>query len=110
MIYAVVEKRFRTAILMNGGLSMSPAASRLPERDAFNFAPRVRAPVLVLNGRNDQVFPLQQSQIPMFKLLGTPAADKKHVVYDRGHARGLLSNKEIAEILSWLDQYLGPVN
>ena len=110
LIYMALEERFRTAILLNGGLSMAPADSRLPERDAFNFAPRVKAPVLMLNGRNDQVFPLEQSQVPMLQLLGTPAADKKHGVYDRGHARGLLSNEEIAEILTWLDKYLGPVN
>jgi len=44
----------------------------------------------------------------MFKMLGTPAADKKHAVFEGGHipVRG---REPIKEMLDWLDKYLGPV-
>ena len=65
-------------------------------------------PVLMLNGRYDYLFPLDSSQIPMFKLLGAPDADKRHVIYEAGHfplPRGAM----IRETLDWLDRYMGPV-
>jgi len=43
----------------------------------------------------------------MFELLGTPAADKKHLFYDTGHF--VPRNELIRETLDWLDRYLGPV-
>ena len=68
---------------------------------------RVRIPVLMLNGRYDHFFPVESSQIPLFRLLGTPEKDKKHVLYETGHAP---PRKEfIRESLDWLDKYLGPV-
>jgi hypothetical protein len=40
------------------------------------------------------------------KLLGTPEADKRWIVYETGHAP---PRKEvIRESLGWLDKYLGP--
>ena len=56
-----------------------------PEVDPFNFAPRVRTPILMLNGDQDFIFPLQTSQRPLFHGLGTSSADKKHVLYPGGH-------------------------
>jgi hypothetical protein len=47
------------------------------------------------------------AQRPLFELLGTPAADKRHVVFESGHALAL---RDIArQMLPWLDRYLGPV-
>ena len=65
-------------------------------------------PVLMLNGRFDAVEPLETSQLPMFELLGTPAEDKRHVLFDTDHA--IPRNAGIREMLDWLDTYLGPVN
>jgi pimeloyl-ACP methyl ester carboxylesterase len=79
-----------------------------PEADAVNFAPRVKIPVLMLNGRYDATFPLDASQIPLFRLLGTPEKDKKHVIYEAGHG-GFPHKEEVRESLDWLDKYLGPV-
>jgi hypothetical protein len=46
----------------------------------------------------------------LFNMLGTPAADKKRVVFDTPHdvsqEKALLSR----EVLAWLDKYLGRVN
>ena len=57
----------------------------------------------MLNGKFDHFFPLETSQIPMFKLLGTKENDKKHFVYETGHyvPREIL----IKEHLEWLDKY-----
>lgn len=100
-----VEPRLKTAILVAGGLTWLSAH---PSVQPTNYAPRVTVPVLMLNGRYDLNFPLQTIQQPLFNLLGTDAAHKKHVIYDSGHA-GFPVRQERREILSWLDTYLGPV-
>ena len=101
-----LEERFRTAVLFEGGLYQQ---QRAPEVDIFNFLPRVRIPVLMLNGRYDYTFPLDSSQKPYFHWLGTPEKDKRHVVYDAAHDVMVNRTEVVKEVLSWLDQYLGPV-
>jgi hypothetical protein len=54
------------------------------------------------------VFPYDTSQRPLFELLGTPASEKRHVVFDAGHDP-LPRSQVIREILAWLDKYMGPV-
>jgi formylglycine-generating enzyme required for sulfatase activity/dienelactone hydrolase len=101
-----VEKRIKAAILSSGGFQLT--ISYLPEADPFNFAPHVTIPVLMLNGRYDGSFPLESSQRPLFQFLGTPANEKKHVVYEGGH--GAFPRPDaVRECLDWLDKYLGPV-
>jgi eukaryotic-like serine/threonine-protein kinase len=103
-VLVAVEPRFKAAILMLGG-SFEKVP---PEVDPWNFASRVKVPVLMLNGRDDFLFPVASSQIPLFRLLGTPAADKKHVVYAGAH--DVYARLDVAkEMLDWLDRYLGPV-
>ena len=105
------EGRFQAAVFVNGGLILSPRNTyHLSEVDPFNFVLHVRLPVLMLNGEHDLIFPVNESQKVMFRLLGTPEKDKRHVIYERGHSRQVLSNEEIRETLDWLDRYLGPVN
>ncbi len=106
-----VEEHFQAAILLNGGLALAPRGTfHLPEVDPFNFASHVTLPVLMLNGEHDLIFPVNESQKILFRLLGTPEKDKRHVIIGRGHARQVPSNEEIRETLDWLDRYLGPVN
>ena len=57
-----VDGRFRTAVFESGGLLLEPLPA---EADPFNFAPRVKASVLMLNGRYDFVDPVDSSQIPL---------------------------------------------
>ena len=103
-VMLAVENRFKAAILESGGLSFPKA---LPEAEQINFISRVRIPVLMINGRYDHFFPVESGQKPFVKLLGTPDADKKYVLYETGHAP---PRKEvIRESLDWLDKYLGPV-
>jgi hypothetical protein len=41
-------------------------------------------------------------------MLGTPAANKKHAVFEGGHIPAQQQGP-IKEMLAWLDRYLGPV-
>ncbi len=99
-----VETRFRALILLSPGFFLQ---ERLPEVDQLNFAPHVKAPVLMLNGRYDFLWPPRISQEPMFRLLGTPPEQKRRVVYDTGH--DVPRTEMIKESLNWLDKYLGSV-
>ncbi|HEX5431578.1 MAG TPA: dienelactone hydrolase family protein, partial [Bryobacteraceae bacterium] len=100
-----VEPRIKAALLVSGG-----SVGRMPaEVDPWNFAPRVQIPVLMLNGRDDLYFPLENSQLPLFRALGTAEPYKKRVVYEGGHIN-LMTRLDLAkEALGWLDEYLGPV-
>jgi tRNA A-37 threonylcarbamoyl transferase component Bud32 len=100
------EPRFKAAVLVSGGTSRPTAA----EVDPWNYAPRVTVPVLMLNGRDDFIFPVDRSQIPLLNALGTPERDKRHVLFDGGHVNLQTRMDLIGEILRWLDRYLGPVN
>ena len=98
-----IETRLKASVLLVGGFYQQQS---LPEADAFNFTPRVKIPTLMLNGRFDFFYPTQSSQEPMFALLGTPAADKKRIVYETGHS--IPRNDMIKETLDRFDKYLGP--
>ena len=99
-----VEPRLKALVLINPGFILQKV---YPEADQLNFAPRVKAPVLTLNGRYDFYYPTVSSQEPMFRLLGTPADQKRSVLYDTGH--DVPRTEMIKESLNWLDRYLGPV-
>jgi formylglycine-generating enzyme required for sulfatase activity/dienelactone hydrolase len=99
-----LENRLQTAILQGGGFSNARGA---PESDPFNFAPRVRIPVLMINGKNDFELPVDQLQVPLFRLLGSAPADKRHFLVEGGHSPP--RNLVVKESLDWLDRYLGPV-
>ena len=93
-----------TAILAYGGLFWFETR---PEADPANFLPRVRLPVLMLNGQSDSFFP-PLSRETFYGLLGSPAAEKTSIeVPGAGHVAP--RSDMMAEILAWLDRYLGPV-
>ncbi len=100
-----VEARFKTAIVIAGGL-MSHCRS-LPDADGLNFAPRVRIPVLMLHGRYDITVPWETDGKPLYDRLGTPAPDKVLKMYDTDHF--IPRTELMRESLAWLDKYLGPV-
>jgi pimeloyl-ACP methyl ester carboxylesterase len=101
-VFLAVEPRFKAAVLIVGGFYVQRSA---PEVEAINFAPQVKIPVLMLNGRFDFFLPEDTTQMPMFQFLGTPDADKRRVVYDTGH--NIPRPALIRESLAWLDKYLG---
>ncbi len=103
-IMPAVETRIKANVLYVAGLGFQHA---LPEADTINYITRVKQPTLILNGELDFFFPAETSQRPMFELLGTPAADKKRLVFPGGHS--VPRTEMIKESLDWLDRYLGPV-
>ncbi len=103
------QERFQTAILVAGGLP--PVDRDLPRFiDPAVLAQAIRIPVLMLNGTEDPRFPLKTSQVPAYQLLGTPREHKQHKLYPGGHELyGLFPEQVHADVLGWLDRYLGPV-
>jgi dienelactone hydrolase len=100
-ILAAFEPRLKAAVLQSTGIGPEGP----PELDSANYAPRVRIPTLMLNGRYDFGLPVETAQRPLFDLLGTQ--EKRHRLFEAGHK---LPNDEVAaEILSWLDRHLGHV-
>jgi dienelactone hydrolase len=104
-IFLSTESRFKTGVFFSGGFETWNVP---PEADPVNYTPHVTVPVLMVNGRDDFDLPYATAQVPMFKLLGTPAADKKHAVFEGGH---IPANQQapIKEMLDWVDKYLGVV-
>jgi len=102
-VMMAVEERIKAGLWVGGGLE---AQGCLPEADPFNFLGLVHQPVLMVNGRYDFFFPVEETQVPMFKLLGTPAKDKRHLVLEAGHVPP--NDVLTKEVLDWLDRYLGP--
>jgi len=104
-VLLAVEPRVKAAVLSSGGVWFRRAT---PEVDGINFVSRVTIPVLMLNGRYDDLYPVETGQNPVFQHLGTPEADKVHKIYDVGHG-GVPHTEEIRETLNWFDKYLGQV-
>ena len=102
-ILPAVENRIRVSVLLGGGFD---GAKKMPEVDELNFAPRVKVPTLLVDGRYDVFFPLDLQNV-MFRFLGTPETDKRHAVLEGGHIPPY--NQMVKEILDWLDKYQGPV-
>jgi dienelactone hydrolase len=104
LVNTALEKRFRAAVLLAGGFHRGLLP---PELDPINFVPRSTTPTLLVNGRDDFLFPLEASVRPVFDRLGVAEPDKKLVVLDGGHVPPHLAM--IRETLDWLDRHLGPV-
>ena len=103
VLLTALEPRVKTSVLQGTGIDEIVA----PEIDPLNYAPRVRMPTLMLNGRYDFGLPVDTAQRPLFELLGSPAEHKRHTVLEAGHA--LTVADAAREILPWLDRYLGRV-
>ncbi len=102
-IIPAVEKRLSVNILICGGFFKA-----LPEADVINYITRIKIPTLMLNGKYDNFFELENNIKPFFTFLGTPEKDKRLVLYDTGHY--VSRSDMIKEVLAWLDKYFGTVN
>jgi len=100
----LLQDKFRTVVLLDGGFDPPP-----PGVDQVDFAPRLKRPVLMVNGKYDFVFSLQRAQNPLFRMLGSPDADKRHIVLDAPHDVTERHTELVQEVLAWLDKYLGRV-
>lgn len=103
-IIPAVEKRIKTAIILAGGIY----ASGLPEANPLNYVPRIKMPFLMLVGRYDTLLDHESMAKPMFEMIGTPEEHKLLKIYETDHIPP--KSEYIAEILAWLDLYLGPVD
>jgi pimeloyl-ACP methyl ester carboxylesterase len=104
---ALLQNKLKTAILLDGGYFLDPPT---PGADQADFAPRIKIPILMINGRYDYVFSPAESQDPLFAMLGTPPADKRHVVLNTPHDVTEERPELVRAVLGWLDKYLGRVN
>ena len=100
-IPVALEPRFKVAVFSSGGLRYNFP----PETQPANFMPRVKVPVLLVNGRDDFSSTLA-AQDRFMELLGTPPDQKKHVVLEGGHVPNDW-RATMREILNWFDRYLG---
>ena len=103
LLIAPLEPRIAALVLVGGGLSTSEDPGEI---DPLNFAPRVKAPLLLIAGRDDFRNPLKLSQEPLMRLLGSK--EKRHYVFEGGHVPPR-QQEVIRETLDWFDRYLGPV-
>lgn len=106
-----MEPRLKTGILLLGGFPVirSTRDPIPPEIQPFNHAPHVNAPVLMVSGRNDPIFPYETAQVPMYQTFGTPPEHKRHLTFPSGHSAYGWRDQLHREGLDWLDRYFGPV-
>ncbi len=97
-----VEPRISLGLICLGAFNLQPS---LPEADPVNFAPHVKVPILMLNGRFDFFGPTAISQEPLFRLLGSPPEHKRRVVYETSHS--IPRNEMIKEVVDWMEKYWG---
>ncbi len=104
-VIPAVEERLAVNILILGGFTTNRP---YPEADEINYVSRVKIPTLMLNGRYDNDFNLDNQVITFFNLLGTPEADKRLCLYEAGHY--VAYKYRVKEVLGWLDKYFGQIN
>jgi len=103
LILAAIDRRYASVFLAAAGITKSGTQS-IAEANIVNFAPHIRGPILILQGRYDEIFVWKTEAEPLYKLLSEP---KRFILYDGGHAPPMeLFAKTIDR---WLDETLGPV-
>jgi len=103
-----MERRLKAAILLSGGIAFSDYDDAIPPIGrVMNYVTRTALPVLMINGRYDNIVEPER-QKPMFERLGTPIGEKKWVIYDTGHWP-FPENQMISEVLGWMDEHMGVI-
>jgi pimeloyl-ACP methyl ester carboxylesterase len=103
LIISAIEPRYRALILVGAGL---PASYRsiVTSANPIYFAPHIKIPKLLVQGRYDEDTPLQTATEPLFKLMVQP---KRLTLYDGGHVPSV--EVTINATKDWLDESLGRV-
>ena len=104
VILTAVEDRLKAVVFLDGGFFVE---KMLPGTDQADFAPRLKAPALMIGGKYDWLF---LGKDALLRMLGTPAADKKAVTLDTAHDVSEQRADLVREVVAWLDKYLGRVN
>jgi dienelactone hydrolase len=100
------DTRIKAAVLKVGGYYVYSKARE--EAQQYNYTPRVKIPVLMLNGYYDSFFSTEFSVKPMFEDLGTDPDHKKLIIYPEAD-HWIPQNDLVRETLDWYDRYLGLV-
>jgi serine/threonine protein kinase/formylglycine-generating enzyme required for sulfatase activity/dienelactone hydrolase len=103
LILAAVETRYRTVVLMGAGVSKRDSQA-IPEASTVNFAPHIRGPKLMVNGRYDEDTPLKTQGEPLFRLLREP---KRSIIFDGGHIPPI--EFLVTKMNDWFDETMGPI-
>ena len=103
VIFGGVEDRLKAMVMLDGGFYYE---KQLPGANQADFAPRLKAPTLLVSGRFDWIF---MGKDALLKLFGAPFPDKKAVLLDTAHDVSEKRSELVAEVLAWLDRYLGKV-
>jgi formylglycine-generating enzyme required for sulfatase activity/dienelactone hydrolase/predicted Ser/Thr protein kinase len=102
-IAVALEPRLKAAVFAAGGLRYNTE----PAIQTANFMPRVKVPVLLVNGRDDFNVPAADQQ-RFLELLGTSPEHKRLTRLVGGHVPSDM-REFYREVLNWFDTYLGPV-
>jgi dienelactone hydrolase len=103
VIFTAVEDRLKAVVFLDGGFGDERP---LPGTDQVDFAPRLKTPTLMIGGRYDWIF---QGKDALFRMLGTPAADKRVVTFETAHDVSEQRTDLIREVTAWLNKYFGQV-
>ena len=98
-----IDPRIRAAIFQGAGLHIEPLRERKVFSEWVHALPRIKIPVLMIGGQDDQIRPISVSQRPMLELLGSN--DKELMVLPGGHM--LPNDLVMSKLLEWLDQRFG---
>jgi len=105
-IFTALDDRFSASVLVSGHLHAHQMGDPA-EIQPLHFAPRSTVPVMLVNGRDDFVSPVDTSLRPMLALQGAPEEHKRLVLLDGGHLPA--QNEVTKHVLEWFDLYLGAV-
>ena len=101
LLAAAIENRYQAVVLMSVGLNSYEQAA-IAEANRVNFAPHIKAPKLMLNGRYDEQFAFKTEAEPLFRLLREP---KRLELHDGGHTAP--PETAVPVISRWLDETSG---
>jgi eukaryotic-like serine/threonine-protein kinase len=102
LVFAGTDERFRAVVFIGGGID-ERVHPTLPEASNINFAPRLRMPKLVLNGREDEEHPWRTRGLALWNLLPEP---RELALFDGvGHIPP--AELRIPAIRDFLDRRLG---
>ena len=103
-ISLALESRFKTAVLADGGCD---PGGPLPEVNPINFAPHIKIPVLMINGRYDLMRSIEGCLWPFFVFWAPHLGQASCPPRIRPRTP---HTPWFKETLDWADRYLGRVN
>ena len=102
--FAALEDRTKAVVLLGAGID-ERVQPTLPEAASFNFAPYIRQPKLMINGRLDEEHRWLTRAKPLWDLLSEP----KQLVLVEGAGHLPPMEARVPPMNAFLDRQLGPV-